>query len=54
LINDIRTNEVPKPEEAKTKKAGGKDSKLEGKSAETKTQGPMREKGLKSNNKELG
>ena len=54
LINDIRTNEVLKPEEAKTKKAGGKDSKLEGKSAETKTQGPMREKGLKSNNKKLG
>ena len=55
LISDIENAKKKSDvENKKIEAVGGKDSKLEGKSATTKTQGPYREKGLKSNNKELG
>lgn len=53
LISDIKTGETIQGEKAKTKKTGGKDSELKGKSAKSGTQGGYREKGMKSNNKEV-
>lgn len=54
LISDIENQkeETPKPTKKKIKKTGGDDSDLKGKTAETKTQGAFREKGMKSDNKE--
>lgn len=51
LITDIRKG-ISKPASAKTKKTGGKDSELKGKSDKSNTQGGYREKGMTSNNKD--
>lgn len=56
LISDIKTGndkaEIEK-EGLKIKKTGGKDSEIKGKSAKSNTQGPFRDKSLKSDNKEI-
>lgn len=62
LVNDIRatsgkieTDKIVADNKTITtpKKTGGNDSKLEGKTAKSNTQGPYRERGMKSNNKDV-